>query len=68
MSGSFGAKYLGIAVEGFYEYLTENERLFKSKDTPKYYAKFCSNGKGIEIARTSIAQGQEGSAFLVETY
>ena len=22
----------------------------------------------IEIARTSIAQGQEGSAFLVETY
>ena len=23
---------------------------------------------GIEIARTSIAQGQEGSAFLVETY
>ena len=25
-------------------------------------------GGGIKIARTSIAQGQEGSAFLVETY
>ena len=24
--------------------------------------------RGIEIARTSIAQGQEGSVILVETY
>ena len=27
-----------------------------------------SSDLDIEIARTSIAQGQEGSAFLVETY
>ena len=27
-----------------------------------------NSGGSIEIARTSIAQGQEGSAILVETY
>ena len=27
-----------------------------------------ANSKRIEIARTSIAQGQEGSVILVETY
>ncbi|KAG9310693.1 hypothetical protein JVU11DRAFT_9287 [Chiua virens] len=42
LSGSFAAKYCGAAVDGFYEYLTQNEKLFKETEDPKYYAKFCS--------------------------
>ncbi|KAF8548189.1 hypothetical protein OG21DRAFT_1526653 [Imleria badia] len=36
--------YRGAAVDGFYEYLTHNERVFKAQQnpTPGYYAKFCS--------------------------
>ncbi|KAI9566675.1 hypothetical protein HD554DRAFT_2174092 [Boletus coccyginus] len=42
LSGSFGAKYRGAAADGFYEYLTHNEKLFKTVNNPKFYAKFCS--------------------------
>ncbi|KAG8213474.1 hypothetical protein J3R82DRAFT_12011, partial [Butyriboletus roseoflavus] len=37
--------YHGAAVDGFYEYLTHNEKLFKKNaiaSRPGYYAKFCS--------------------------
>ncbi|KAI9464849.1 hypothetical protein HD554DRAFT_2315779 [Boletus coccyginus] len=42
LSGSFGAKYRGAAADGFYEYLTHNEKLFKTVNNPRFYAKFCS--------------------------
>ncbi|KAI9568063.1 hypothetical protein HD554DRAFT_2172787 [Boletus coccyginus] len=42
LSGSFVAKYRGAAVDGFYEYLTHNEKLFRTVNNPKYYGKFCS--------------------------
>ena len=42
LSKSFEAKYHGAAIEGFHEYLTENESLFKDKEGPAYYARFCS--------------------------
>ncbi|KAG9311556.1 hypothetical protein JVU11DRAFT_7761 [Chiua virens] len=42
LSGSFAATYRGAAVDGFYEYLTQNEKLFRTTEGPKYYAKFCS--------------------------
>ncbi|KAG8217213.1 hypothetical protein J3R82DRAFT_5298, partial [Butyriboletus roseoflavus] len=37
--------YRGAAVDGFYEYLMHNEKLFKKNEVapgPGYYAKFCS--------------------------
>ncbi|KAI9464839.1 hypothetical protein HD554DRAFT_2174896 [Boletus coccyginus] len=42
LSGSFGAEYRGAAADGFYEYLTHNEKLFKTVNNPRFYAKFCS--------------------------
>ncbi|KAI9566688.1 hypothetical protein HD554DRAFT_2174105 [Boletus coccyginus] len=58
--GSFGAKYRGAAVDGFYEYLTRNEKLFKTVSNPKYYARFCSivqsSGTGKSRTLTELSK------------
>ena len=49
--------------------LVTNQRLDKlSASRTDFTNRGMLSGTCIEIARTSIAQGQEGSAFLVETY
>ncbi|KAI9566680.1 hypothetical protein HD554DRAFT_2040055 [Boletus coccyginus] len=71
LSGSFGAKYRGAAVDGFYEYLTRNEKLFKTVSNPKYYARFCSivqssgTGKSRTLTEEYLSTGHRNDKASV---
>jgi len=63
LSGSFGAKYRGAAVGGFYEYLTRNEKLFKTANNPKYYARFCSIAQSSGTGKSRMLTEVNESPF-----
>ena len=64
---SFGVNYYGAAVEGFYEYLTHNETLFKTVDNPKYYAKLCSIVQSSGTGKSRMLAEVKDSSFLNES-
>ena len=66
LSRAFEAHYRGAAVEGFYEYLTHNEKLFKIADNPKYYAKLCSIVQGSGTGKSRMLAEVKDVSFLNE--